>query len=91
MLTIRLGFYDVALVHVTIQITINHWWVKDQRATTIWCQEKKYVQLVLENPLLFIQLRERNLKVIYNLDQCEGSRRRLQTLPRKKTVGRPHL
>ena len=47
MLTMRLGFYDVALVHVTIQTTINHWWVKDQRATTIWCQEKKYVQLVL--------------------------------------------
>ena len=40
MLTMRLRFYDVALVHVTIQITIIHWWVKDQRATTIWCQEK---------------------------------------------------
>ena len=40
MLTMRLRFYDVALAHVTIQITIIHWWVKDQRATTIWCQEK---------------------------------------------------
>ena len=40
MLTMRFGFYDVAPLHVTMQITIIHWWVKDQRATTIWCQEK---------------------------------------------------
>ena len=41
MLTMRLRFYDVSPGHVTFQITTIHWWLKVQRATTIWYQEKK--------------------------------------------------